>query len=354
MAAAAVAGGGIIGASIAWRLAQRGMRVEIFDAGVLGGEASFAGAGMLAPGAEITKRGGWTDLALESLAAYPEFVEELEAETGVPIDYRECGSVELAFTAEEWDALRRRAVLQSGLGIRSDELDTDAARRAVPNAGLAGVIGALHYPNDAIVDPRDVMAALRQALSKNGVVVHERAAVTEVRSDGKSALVRTGAGEWHGDCAVLAAGAWTSRIAVVTGGTLQNLPAAVPVRGHLIGWRLPPSLGPILRHEHTYLLQRNSGFLIAGTSEERVGFDRRVDPATVSAISRRARSLLPSLPLGAPDEAWIGFRPGTESGEPVIGRLGDSRIWLAYGHYRNGILMTPATSRRIAAEITSS
>jgi glycine oxidase len=334
-------------------LAQRGARVDLFDAGVLGGEASYAGAGMLAPGAEILQRGGWTDLALDSLAAYPAFVDELKAESGVPIDYRECGAIELAFTGEEWESLRRRARLQSGLGIRSIESGAGEAARAIPGAALGGIAGALHYTKDAIVDPRDIMTALRRALAQRNVRVREHTGVSEVRSKADRVVVHTSTGEWEGDCAVLSAGAWTSRIEVTEEGIARTLAPALPVRGHLIGWQLPPTLGPILRHEHTYLLQRNSGFLIAGTSEERVGFERAVDSATVAAIAGRARMLLPSLPA-VPDEAWIGFRPGTEAGEPVIGRLGESRIWLAYGHYRNGILMAPATALRIADGIIAS
>jgi glycine oxidase len=345
-----VVGGGIIGASIGWRLAQAGVRVELFDAGKLGGEASWAGAGMLAPGSEMTEGSWWTSLALESHAAYGRFVEELGAETAIAIDYRECGGLEPAFGEEEWRALRERAARQAGLGIKSEEVRREEAGGLAPGAGLEGMIGALHYPKDAIVDPRTVMAALREALQRRGARIREGCAVSRLRAEGDGVVVGSSEGEHRVDSAVLAAGAWSSGVA-----TEEALPPAVPVRGHLIGWRAAAGmLGPILRREHTYLLQRNSGFVIAGTSEERVGFDRTVEAGTAAAIADRARKLLPALPERAPDEAWIGFRPGTESGEPAIGRRGKSRVWLAYGHYRNGILMAPETARRIAGEITSS
>src|SRR6202050_3544576 len=105
-----IIGGGIIGGSIAWRLAQAGAAVTLVDAGALGGEASWAGAGMLAPGGEIAVRSRWAEFAMESLALYPAFVEELESETGLRIDYRRCGAVEIARTEAEWqDLLARRA-----------------------------------------------------------------------------------------------------------------------------------------------------------------------------------------------------------------------------------------------------
>ena len=346
----AVVGGGIVGASIAWRLAQRGASVELFEAGVLGGEASYAGAGMLAPGAEITTPGAWSDLALESLAGYPSFLTELMAETGIAVDYRAMGAIELAFDVEDWDQLRARASRQREMGILSEEWSSHEVEDHVPGMVIEGMTGALFYPGDAIVDPRDVTRALRHALTTRGAVLREHYPVSSIRDLGGSVEIECAAATHQARLAVLAAGAWSSRIGV----SVAQIPASIPVRGHLIGWRLPPgSLGPIIRHHHTYILQRMSGFTIAGTSEERVGFDRAVDPAIAAAIATRARALLPALLSREPDETWIGFRPGTESGEPAIGRLHRSSIWLAYGHYRNGILMAPATARRIADQITS-
>src|ERR1017187_4905890 len=119
-----IIGGGIIGASTAWRFAQAGpararagAAVTLVEAGALGGEASWAGAGMLAPGGEIAGRSRWAEFALESLALYPGFVEELESETGLGIDYRRCGAVEMARTEAEWRDLMARRAAQSELGI---------------------------------------------------------------------------------------------------------------------------------------------------------------------------------------------------------------------------------------------
>src|SRR5215467_13574273 len=113
----AVIGAGIIGSSIAWRLAQAGCQVAILDAGSVGAEASWAGAGMLAPGGEIEHRSAWADFALASLALYAGFVEELQRESGCAIDYQQKGAVELAFTADEWDHLEARLAAQSKIGI---------------------------------------------------------------------------------------------------------------------------------------------------------------------------------------------------------------------------------------------
>src|ERR1035438_10095968 len=183
-----IIGGGIIGASTAWRLARAGAAVTLVDAGALGGEASWAGAGMLAPGGEIAGRSRWAEFALESLALYPGFVEELESETGLGIDYRRCGAVEMARTEAEWRDLMARRAAQSELGIRSE---------------VTG--GGLFYPDDALVDPRDVTRALRRACEKRRVRIREQTRVLAVRVTRERAEVETSGGVLRGAAAGRAA-----------------------------------------------------------------------------------------------------------------------------------------------------
>ena len=321
--AVTIIGAGIIGSSIAWRLAQAGVRVRLVDSGKMGGEASWAGAGMLAPGGEFTELSWWISMAIESHHLYAPFVEELERESGIAIDFRICGAVETPESPSGWLALLDRAGRQRAMGIAS-------------TSGEASV----RYPNDSSVDPRDVVAALRQVLERLGVDIVENSPTAEVESGGMQALV-------------IAAGAWSSSLRVLYNGRAVALPEAFPVKGHLLGYRMPAgSLDTILRRGHTYILQRSNGFTIAGSNEEDAGFDRHVDPEVCAALHQKAAALWPELEGHAPEEQWIGFRPGSRSGEPVIVRCEGSNVWLAYGHYRNGILMAPVTARRIAAEIT--
>lgn len=341
---AIVIGAGIIGGSIAWRLAQAGVAVTLLDSGVLGGEASWAGAGMLAPGGEFVTRSHWAELALESLALYPAFVEELQGESGLPIDYRPCGALEVARSDAEWQELLARRAAQEPLAIRSEIRDD-----------------GLFYPGDAVVDPRHVTRALRCACQKLEVQIHEQTRVLGVRLSGDRVDIETSGGALSASAAVLSAGAWSGAIRVSgaipmsgQGGRIE-IPASFPVRGHLLGYTLEPgSLGPILRLGHSYVMQRSNGFTVAGTSSEQVGFNREVDPAVVSGIHARACELLPRLRSAPEPAAWLGFRPATADFEPVIGRLLQTGLWLAYGHYRNGILLAPATAARVAGEITSS
>ncbi|MDQ6663415.1 MAG: FAD-dependent oxidoreductase, partial [Acidobacteriota bacterium] len=331
--------GGIIGMSIAWRLARRRLQVMVLDTGAIGGEASWAGAGMLAPGGEIEQRSAWSDFALESLQLYPAFVEELESESGLKIDFRHSGAQDLAFNEAEWDELTARAARQSALGIASSPIPGEQA---------------LFYPGDAIVDPRDVVQSLRCACLARGVEIREHEAVTRVEAhrSGQDVDVHSARGRYTAGSAVLSAGAWSGSAPLFIDDRPCPIPRSFPIRGHLLGYELPPhSLGPILRHGHTYILQRASGFTIAGSSTENAGFNRDIDPAVVADIHRRAVRILPQLSNPTP---WLGFRPATESLTPEIGRVPNSNVWLAYGHYRNGILLAPATARRIARDITSS
>ena len=255
--------------------------------------------------------------------------------------------MESAPSPREWQALEERARHQSALGIPSCALARHDLRQYVPLA-RQDVVGAWFYPEEAQVDPRDLMAALRAACLAKRVEIREGVRVTAIRPRADTLIVEASSAAFETPHAVLAAGAWSSEIEVEG----QSLPRAFPVRGHLVGYALEPhSLGPILRRGHTYLLQRSGGFTIAGTSSEEVGFDRTLNPVLVSDIHSRAAALLPRLAACRPVEAWLGFRPAASASEPVVGRAGGMALWLAYGHYRNGILMAPETALRVAKSL---
>jgi glycine/D-amino acid oxidase-like deaminating enzyme len=235
------------------------------------------------------------DLAAASMALYAGFVAELSFASGRPIDYGICGS---------W-------------------------------------IDGVFRPGDGYVDPRDVLAALRVVLLDGGVQLRENSPCHRIDTVSAGAII-------------LAAGAWSSSVEVHHRGRLLPLVRAIPVKGHLLGYRLAPgSLGPILWSDHTYILQRATGFTIVGSTEESAGFERSVDPRICADIHERASALWPELAAYTPDEAWIGFRPDTETHQLQLGRVEDSNLWTAYGHFRNGILLAPVTAQRIAADIIS-
>lgn len=309
-----IAGAGLIGSSIAWRLTQHGARVILCDAGTFGGETSSAGAGLLSPGGEFDKPSVWIDLAVESMAMFPGFVDELARESGMPVDFGIRGCHHFV----EAEAARRRAEFQSTKGIRVE----------ITPRGL-------FYPGDAFVDPTDMLRALRGVCRAE---IRENAPLAHIEAADYRAVV-------------IAAGAWSNRIRVTHNGWAVAMPEVKPIKGHLIGFQLEPgSLGPMLRRGHSYVLQRSNGFTIAGSNEEDAGFDRSVDASTCERIHRAAVALYPALDGVEPCRRWIGFRPFSPQG-PHIRRVEGTNIWLAYGHFRNGILLTPLTSQRIATEI---
>lgn len=302
---------------------------------------------MLVPGSEFDEWSPQLDLALRSLRLYSDFVRELEAESGLSIDYSVCGSIEVALDGDTWRGYQTRAGRQAALGIANQLLDANAIRDAI-RGFTCEVAGGVLYPEEGQVDPRTVIVALRTACRHRGVVLREHTAVDAI-TPGARVTLSTGECVAAG-AIVLASGAWTTAIA----GT-ETLPAAFPVRGHLLGYLLAPgSLPHVIRCGHTYVVQRRTGYTIAGASEERVGFDRALDDDTVAQLASDAHGMLGDLVPAAPADRWIGFRPGVDAAGPQIGRIPGTRIYAAYGHYRNGILLAPVTAELLAADITSS
>ncbi|MCC6263582.1 MAG: FAD-dependent oxidoreductase [Bryobacterales bacterium] len=355
----AIVGGGIIGLSTAWRLSQRGMRVAVADARIMAGEASMAAAGMLAPGGEAHGDSPWARHTVEARATYPDFVSELKGASGLEIDFRECGALDVASNDEAWAELAARRAIQERLGIRVREVGEAEGRELIPLL-RPGSFRALYYPDDAIVDPCQVNAALEVALKRVGVtlLIHEPVSAIEPDGDGYAIRVDDASGcrvLLRAGSVVLAAGAWSNEI-TLPGRVASHLPAprrTMPVRGHLVEREgTPGALLPIAREDHLYVFQRNRGTLLTGSNEERVGFDRTPNPAVVEQILDRTDRLLPGLfAPRAENSSWVGFRPGIEGEGPELRRLPEERIWLAYGHYRNGILLAPRTAAYLAGEI---
>jgi glycine oxidase len=346
-----IAGGGVIGASIAWRLARNRLRVLLLDASKIGSEASSAAAGMLTPGGEFEHPSPLLDFAIQSLAKYASFIDAIQADSGLPVEFHDTGAVQIALTGAELESLSERATSQRAAGIPSTVLTRDELRALVPLV-RPDAVGAIRYTGEATLDPVGLIAALRAACLARGVVIEEESRVTSITADTAAVHVCLAHRTIDASFAVIAAGAWSGDIAVSIDNHPYALPRSFPMKGHLLGYRLPAgSLAATVRHDHTYVLQRDDGFTIAGSSTEDAGYDRTIDPQIVSEIAARAGALVPALGPLQPESVWIGFRPATGDLGPHIGRVQSSRLWLAYGHYRNGILLAPATCDRICEEI---
>jgi glycine oxidase len=345
----AVVGGGLIGLSVAWRLAQAGHHVAVFDKGKFGQEASWAGAGMLAPGGEFDEPSSLAELAVESLSLYRGFVRELEQVSGVTIDYQESGALDLAYDETSWDTLQAKAASQANLNIRSKVLDRNQISTFWPRVRAEDLVGGLFYSGDALVNPRDLVSALTIACRAAGVVFQEEKPVSNIEIEPYRVRFEAGGAATTADAIVIAAGAWSSQIELQQ---VKPLPLAEPIRGHLVGFQQPEQVcNTILRHGHTYLLQRSNGLLIAGASVERVGWDRTIQSDVAMDLARQASFILPHLAETSPTDVWIGFRPGGDSLQ--LGPWHSPRLMLAYGHYRNGILLAPITAQRVTNELSA-
>lgn len=259
-------------------------------------------------------------MALQSLRMYPDFIARVTEESGIAVDYGVCGAIERARDTGHWDELQARAASQRRMGMRVELGSRE-----------------LLYPDDAYVDPQELLSALRRIAGPiRSEPVAERFACEQYAA------------------VVVAAGAWSSGLDLRFRGQRVPLSRCFPVKGHLLGFELAPkSIPAIVRQEHTYVVQRASGFTVAGSTEEESGFDTAVDEEICRGIHARAAVLVPDLSRAVPSRQWIGFRPKTESGQPALGPVAGTNIHLAYGHYRNGVLLAPATAAQISAEISA-
>jgi glycine oxidase len=321
----AIVGGGIIGLACAWRLARNGHRVTLYDAAPEAREASWAAAGMLAPHHEATAPDALWRLGVASLGRWSDFAAELGG--AAALDLRAQGGLLPFVDPEDGVELATKRQFLTSAGIPFDDLSR--AELAQQEPGLAHCDGALRLPA-AQVNPRRVTAALRRACAELGVDLRYNSAVTSL----------TGLG----DLTVLASGAWTPDLARVSGLTLPG----EPVKGQLLRFAVAGSpLRSFVHSHHAYLVPRADEGLVVGSTMVWSGFDKSEDAAAIARLAANARRLLPALADAPIVETWTGLRPRLLSGLPVLARVRPDLV-VATGHFRNGILLTPATADAVA------
>lgn len=344
-----IVGGGIVGLSIAWRLADScpGASVTVLERGRCGGGASGAAAGMLAPLAEAEKPGAFVDLGLASLRRYPAFVEGLRAETGREVEVPGAGLLRVALSEEEARSLDGATRWQEAAGLPVHRLTGDEALALEP--GLAcDVVAAVHSPDEKQFDPRVLVAVLADACERRGVRIEEETAAAGFdTAGGRVHAVRTRLRNVPCGAAVVAGGAWSEEI----GGWLGASLPVFPVKGQIVALRPAPGVAP--RHtiysHHGYLVPRADGRVIVGSTAERAGFDTQPTAGAVAGLLQSAVALAPALASATLDSVWAGLRPATPDALPILGRLpGWENAFVASGHFRNGILLAPITGDLMA------
>ncbi len=341
----AIVGGGIIGCTLAAELAHRGARVVLLERGQPAQEASAAAAGMLGPRAECDAPGPFLTLGVQSLALYPALISALRDETGIDPEYQEDGILYVALTDGEARRLAARARWQRRARCPVERLSGREARALEPLV-RDDVRAAVRFPADHRVDNVRLSRGLAVLASRRGAALRAGVAVGAIRCEsGRAVALDTASGRVTAGAIVNAAGAWAAELA--PGG--RRVPVR-PIRGQMATLTAgrPPFRHAIYSHG-VYVVPRRDGRVLVGSTYEDVGFDKRVTGAALAGILARALRLAPTLRDASFTAAWAGLRPGTPDGLPILGVDPEiAGMFYATGHYRNGILLAPATARALA------
>jgi glycine oxidase len=342
-----IVGGGIIGGSIAFELAQRNLRVAVLDRQELMREASWAAAGMLSPAPDCPAAIPIVPLGRASLALYPQFIDAVEDASGQRTGYSTGGAVEVIFRGEAERELSTLVALHHGLGLACEPLPLEEARNMEPLLGRDARAAAL-LPDECSIEPRALASAVLAAGASAGAALFPGVDVISLAHDGKKCVgVKTSSGKiFHAAQVVLAAGCWSSQIP-------KAAPYAptIPVRGQMASLRHSGTpIRHVLRSERGYLVPRGietPQTLVVGSTLENAGYEKRVTSGGMEKILSAANELVPELAKAEIIETWCGLRPGTPDQLPILGPAEIDGLVFATGHYRNGILLAPVTAKLV-------
>ena len=321
-----VVGGGAIGMAIAYELSLGGCKVALVERGALGKQASWAAAGMLAPRSEELEEGPLLQLCLQSLGLYEKWAAQLQQISGTDTGYWPCGIVRPclqgeAVTAEYQLSRAELDKLQSGLGSQ--------------------VVSAGWLPNEGQVDNRQLVQALRAALTEVGVVAIPNTEVQQWEIEGDRVVaVQTSRGRLQANSFVLAGGAYSSE--------LLDVPVR-PLKGQMLMVKDPEcQLQHVLYGRGIYIVPRRDGRIVVGATEEDVGFEKGNTGGAIQSLLQRAIAVFPKIASLTLLETWWGYRPTTPDLLPILGTGPQDNLFVATGHHRNGILLVPATARAMS------
>jgi glycine oxidase len=340
-----VLGAGIVGLSAARALAGAGRRVAVLERSSVGAEASSAAAGILSPQAEAEQPSPLLALALRGRDRHARLAPELEAETGLHVDHSTRGLIEVAFSEEEERRLESRVSWQRSIGLAAEFLSPPEVLECEPNLNPALRRG-VYIPGDHRVDNVRLTRALAQsAVARGASLVTGRPVTRLLVREGRVAGVQAGSETYAAPVVINAMGAWA--------GSLPGDPSpppVEPVRGQMVAFETAPVL---LRHvvysARGYLVPRGDGRLLAGSTAERVGYQKAVTASGLRAILNLALELAPVLGDAPLTDSWAGFRPSSPDGLPIIGPGALPGLFHATGLHRNGILLGPLVGELIAS-----
>jgi glycine oxidase len=348
-----IVGGGVIGLSCAWQLAQHGHPVTLVAPEPGSDGASWVGAGMLAPVTEAQfGEAGLTGLLLEGMAQWKEFATALEEATGHDIGFDESATLTIALNSSDRQALDDLLAYQHSLGLVAHRRTASECRALVPHLTPA-LRGGIEVPGDHQVDNRALLAALLAACRTRGV---EFVTSTVASLAPGPELVLSDGRRLPAEHVLLAAG---TALPSIDGLTRAGLPEVRPVKGHILrlgpspacptATLLPQTVRALVRGRAIYLVPRRDGSVVVGATVEERGHDTTVQAGAVHELLCDARDVLPGLDELELLEARAGLRPATPDNRPCIGWTRLDRVAVATGHYRNGFLLAPLTAAAVTA-----
>jgi glycine oxidase len=333
-----VIGAGLLGMLTALELADAGLGVIVLDKSQPGAEASWAGGGILSPLYPWRYPVAVNLMARESQRLYPDLCEAMTQATGIDPQWTRSGLLITdpgdATTVNRW---------ADAFGMPCSWLDADEARRIEPLLGISPGRSAWMPEVAQVRNPR-LVKALRVRLAQQGVAIRPQCPAQGWKISGQrvdAVLTPRSAA-----CYVVAGGSWSGELLADTG---LQVPVE-PVRGQMILFKGPPELvSRITLYRGHYAIPRRDGRVLFGSTMEHSGFLKQTTAAAREELLQAAAELLPRL-AGLPVERhWAGLRPGSPNGTPLVGRLpGVDNLYMNAGHFRNGVVLAPASARLLA------
>ncbi len=303
-----IAGAGLIGLACALECERLGLRTVVLERGRALQQASWAAAGMLAAH-DPANPPALSMLAQHSIALYPAFLEHVAALGGTSVPY------ETEWTLEQADGAHEQ--------------------RLLPGLVADGFCSMREYS----LDPRKLGAAVLAAVRASGVTLLEESLVRSVSESAGEVAVRTASETITCDRFIDCTGAWSAA-------------PVRPAKGQMLRVHAPGLLhsaacgNVVVRTDDIYLVPRFDGSIVIGATVEDAGFDMTIHNDDLATLMLHAAALIPSIADAPRIESWAGLRPDTPDHLPLLGRLGERRL-IAAGHFRNGVLLAPATAHVI-------
>jgi glycine oxidase len=344
---AVIAGGGLIGASIAFELAEVGMKVALYDAREPAREASWASAGMISLAPEDAGMIPFMPISLASAALYPELIRKVEKLTGKDVGYLKSGALDIILEGNAQEELSTIIALQHGVGLHAEALSAERARQMVPSL-TEKTQAAIFRPDDSSLDPRVLTEAMLEAAQMKGAQVFAGNGAKGLKLGGQCRGLILERGEVEARWTIIAAGCFSARIE----GAGPYAPV-FPAKGQMLALRCDSlEMKRILWTGHKYLVPRKDGRLLAGSTIERTGLDRAVTAGAIQSILSEVIRIVPELEAARVEETWTGLRPDSPDHLPIIGPTDVDGLLIATGHFRSGVLLAPITAQLIREWIT--